>query len=32
MWGKEKDMEGIRKIEFKEDYYTHKNSKIEVYL
>jgi len=32
MWGKEKDTEGIRKIEFKEDYYTHKNSKIEVYL
>jgi hypothetical protein len=31
MWGKGKDMEGIRKIEFKEDY-THKNSKIQIYL
>jgi hypothetical protein len=31
MWGKEKDMEGVRKIEFKGDY-THKNSKIEIYL
>ena len=32
MWGKEKEMEGIMRIEFRENYFNNQESKIEIYL
>jgi hypothetical protein len=31
MWGEEKEMEGIMRIEFREDYFNNQESKIEIY-